>query len=91
MNLLTMENVSKGYGEKQLLAGVTLAIEEGEKIGLLGINGSGKSTLLKLAAGIIEPDGGEIIRGKNLRINYLAQNPAFQAEDRVIDAALKGD
>lgn len=91
MNLLTMENVSKGYGEKQLFAGVILAIDEGEKIGLLGINGSGKSTLLKLAAGMVEPDEGEIIRSKKLRINYLAQNPAFQAEDRVIDAALKGD
>jgi len=91
MNLLTMENISKGYGEKLLLSEATLAIEEGEKIGLLGINGSGKSTLLKLAAGIVEPDGGEIIRSKNLRVNYLAQSPAFQAEDSVMDTVLKGD
>jgi len=91
MNLLSMENVTKAYGEKLLLGGATFSIEEGEKIGLLGINGSGKSTLLKLAAGIVEADGGEIVRAKSLRLNYLAQNPAFHPQDSVMDTVLKGD
>lgn len=91
MNLLTMENVTKAYGEKLLLNQVAFSIEEGEKIGLLGVNGSGKSTLLKLAAGIAEPDEGEIVRSKNLKINYLAQNPPFQPEASVMEAVLSGD
>jgi len=91
MNLLTIDNVTKAYGEKLLLRDVVFSIEEGEKIGLLGINGSGKSTLLKLAAGLVEPDGGEIVRAKGLRLNYLSQTPAFQPGDTVMDTVLQGD
>ena len=91
MILLTMEGVTKGYGEKLLLNEVSLGIEEDEKIGLLGINGSGKTTLLKLVAGRDEPDQGQIIRNKDLRINYLSQNPPFDPEHRVMDAVLNGD
>lgn len=91
MNLLTMENVTKAYGEKLLLDRAGFNIEEGEKIGLLGINGSGKSTILKLAAGIAEPDEGEIVRSKNLRINYLAQNPLFEPDASIMETVLSGD
>lgn len=91
MILLTMEDVTKAFGEKLLLNQVSFGIEEGEKIGLLGINGSGKSTLLKLVAGRDEPDQGQIIRNKDLRINYLPQNPPFNPGQSVMDAVLNGD
>ncbi|MGE5372799.1 MAG: ABC-F family ATP-binding cassette domain-containing protein [Solirubrobacterales bacterium] len=91
MNLLAMEHVVKGFGLKQLLRDVSFGIEEGEKIGLLGKNGSGKSTFLKLAAGLDEPDGGTIAWSKNLRIEYLPQNPAYDPNATVIETVLTGD
>ena len=57
MNLMTLENISKSYSEKILLKDISLGINEGEKIGIIGVNGTGKSTLLKIIAG---PDGGTI-------------------------------
>lgn len=91
MNLIAMDNVSKSYGEKQLLQAISLGIEEGDKIGLLGINGSGKSTFLKLVAGQEEVDHGQIISKRNLRMEYLAQNPPYDPEATVMDAVLNGD
>lgn len=91
MNLLAMDKVSKSYGEKILLQEISFGIDEGEKIGLLGINGSGKSSFLKLIAGREEPDQGSIIRNKNLRIEYLSQNPPFDPQATVMDAVLDSD
>ncbi|MEQ8175456.1 MAG: ABC-F family ATP-binding cassette domain-containing protein [Syntrophomonadaceae bacterium] len=91
MNILTMDRVSKTFGEKNLLRQVSFGIEEGEKIGLLGVNGSGKSTFLKLAAGREEPDQGSIVWHKNLRIQYLAQEPLFEAQATVLNTVLSGD
>lgn len=91
MNILAMEQVSKTFGEKTLLREVSFSMEEGEKIGLLGLNGSGKSTFLKLAAGRDEPDRGSIIWNKNLRIHYLAQEPFFEPEATVLHTVLCGD
>jgi len=91
MNLLAMDKVGKTYGEKVLLREISFGIDEGEKIGLLGINGSGKSTFLKIIAGQDEPDQGYIIRNKNLRIEYLPQNPSFDPQATVMDAVLNGD
>src|SRR5665647_1731921 len=88
MNILAMDNVSKTYGDKVLLQEICLGIDEGEKIGLLGINGSGKSTLLKLIAGMEEPDQGQIVRNRHLRIEYLPQNPLFEPGATVLDATL---
>ncbi len=78
MNLLTIENMSKSYTERMLFDQVSLGINEGEKIGVIGINGTGKSTLLKMIAGLEEPDIGTITRGKKVRIGYLSQTPAFE-------------
>ncbi|MFT4145730.1 MAG: ABC-F family ATP-binding cassette domain-containing protein [Mobilitalea sp.] len=78
MNLLTIENMSKSYTERMLFDQVSLGINEGEKIGVIGINGTGKSTLLKMIAGLEEPDSGTITRGKKVRIGYLSQTPAFE-------------
>lgn len=77
MNLLTIENMSKSYTERMLFENVSLGINEGEKIGVIGINGTGKSTLLKMIAGLEEPDSGNVIRGKKVRIGYLSQTPIF--------------
>ncbi|MDD2619715.1 MAG: ATP-binding cassette domain-containing protein, partial [Syntrophomonadaceae bacterium] len=91
MNLLAMDQVSKTYGEKKLLHEISLGISEGEKIGLLGVNGSGKSTLLKIVAGREEPDRGSIIWNKNLRMQYLPQEPLFDPEGSVLDTVISGD
>lgn len=91
MNLMVMDNVSKSYGEKTLLQEICFGIDEGEKIGLVGINGSGKSTLLKLLAGGEEPDNGHITRKKHLRMQYLPQNPIFNPQATILDTALNGD
>lgn len=91
MNILTMNQVSKTFGGKNLLCEVSFGIEEEEKSGLLGVNGSGKSTFLKMAAGFEEPDRGNIIWHKNLRIQYLPQEPLFEPESTVLNTVLSGD
>ena len=73
--LLTAENISKNYGMKQLLDGVTLYLNAGERIGLIGINGTGKSTLLKVLAGVSEPDSGKVSLDPNVQVAYLPQVP----------------
>lgn len=89
MNLITMEHLTKSYTERLLFDDTSFSINEGEKIGLIGINGTGKSTLLKLAAGLEEPDEGTVIRGRNLTVRYLPQNPDFDPEDTVLAGVLK--
>ena len=74
MNLITLDKISKSYSEKILLDNVTLNINEGDKIGLIGLNGAGKSTLLKIVAGKDEFFSGEFTKSKDLRIEYLSQN-----------------
>lgn len=77
MNILNIEHISKVYGEKTIFDDASFGIHEGEKIGVIGINGTGKTTLLRMAAGLEEPDEGQIVRQNGLRITYLPQNPAF--------------
>lgn len=77
MNLLTIENMSKSYTERMLFDQVSFGINEGDKVGVIGINGTGKSTLLKIIAGLEEPDMGTVTKGKKVRIGYLAQTPIF--------------
>ena len=77
MNILNIENISKIYGEKVIFDHASFGIQEGDKIGIIGINGTGKTKLLKMAAGLEVPDEGQIIKQNNLRIAYLPQNPQF--------------
>ena len=77
MNLLNIEHISKIYGDKTIFEDVSFGIQEGDKIGIVGINGTGKSTLLKLIAGEEEPDQGQVVRQNGLKIAYLPQNPSF--------------
>ena len=90
MILLSAEKVYKGYSERQLLDGCSLAIGEGEKIGLIGINGTGKSTLLKVMAGIDPPDSGIVTHTGGVRVAYLPQNPLFDGETTVLQQVMKG-
>lgn len=91
MNLITLENISKSYGEKVLIKDLSLNINENEKIGLIGINGTGKSTLLRVLAGVEGYDSGNIVKMSSLRIEYLSQNVEFDDDIKVIDAIFKGD
>lgn len=75
MSLITLENVSKQYSERQLLDQINLLVNEGDRIGLIGINGSGKSTLLRLVAGLEAPDAGQVTVRGGTRIQYLPQEP----------------
>jgi len=91
MNLLSAENISKSYSEKKLLGNVNLGINEGDKIGLIGINGTGKTTLLKIIAGVERADEGAVVRGNSVRIEYLPQNPYFDPEATVLEQVFKGN
>lgn len=77
MNLLSLENITKAYTERVLLDGASFFLQEGEKVGIIGINGTGKSTLLKLAAGLEEPDTGSYTKANHVVIRYLPQTPEF--------------
>lgn len=91
MNLLSIENISKSYSEKPLLDNISLGINEGDKIGIIGVNGVGKSTLLKIAAGVEQPDEGRLIKGNSISIEYLSQNPSFEADATVLEQVFKGE
>ncbi|MBQ9983341.1 MAG: ABC-F family ATP-binding cassette domain-containing protein [Lachnospiraceae bacterium] len=84
MNILNIENVTKTYGDKRLFDRVNLGINEGEKIGIIGVNGSGKSTLLKMIAGLEETDEGRIIKNNQADIAYLSQNTEFSEGDTIL-------
>ena len=89
MNLLTVKNLSKTYTDKVLLKNADFAVNEGDKIGIIGINGTGKSTLLKLIAGKEEPDEGDIAKGNHVYVNYLSQNPDFSQETSVLEYVIE--
>lgn len=90
MNLLTIDNISKSYSEKILFNNLSLGINEGDKIGVIGINGTGKSTLLKIIAGVEVPDEGKLTIGNSVRIEYLSQNPDFDNEATVLEQVFNG-
>ena len=85
MNYLSAENISKIYGEKLLFKNVNFGINQGERVGLIGINGCGKSTFLKILAGIEIGDSGIISLRKGVTLGYLGQNPTFNEEANVFD------
>ena len=91
MNLLSIENISKRYSEKKLLDNINLGINEGDKIGLIGINGTGKTTLLKIIVGVEVPDTGRIMMGNTVHIEYLAQNLSFDPKSTVLQQIFRGN
>ena len=91
MNIINIEHIDKIFGDKVIFHDASLGIQQGDKIGIIGINGTGKSTLLKIIAGEEEPDTGEVIYQNGLKILYLPQNPEFPGEGTLESYALKGD
>lgn len=91
MNVLNVEHISKLFGDRQIFDDASFGVQEGDKIGIVGINGTGKSTLLKMLMGMEEPDTGQIVRQNGLRLAYLPQNPEFQPEDTVLSYACQGE
>ena len=89
MNILTIDNITKAYGERKLFADASFYLAEGEKAGIIGINGTGKSTLLKIIAGLEEPDEGRIIKANHCMVRFLPQNPQFGEKETVLEAVLR--
>lgn len=89
MNILNIEHISKVYGEKVIFDDVSCGIQEGDKIGIIGINGTGKSTLLKIAAGLEEADSGSCIKANHIVVQYLSQTPEFDGESCVLEHVMK--
>lgn len=90
MNILNAERISKAYGEKELFEAVTMGLNKGDKVGLIGVNGTGKSTFLKIIAGEETPDTGQVVMGKNVSVAYLSQTPEFAENDTVLAYVLRG-
>lgn len=90
MPLLTGRNICKSYGHKALLSGITISIDDGERVGLLGPNGCGKSTLLKILAGHEPADSGERIVRRDLKLGYLEQDPVLNANITIRDSVRDG-
>lgn len=88
MNILTLENITKVFTERKVFDETSFYMEEGEKVGVIGINGTGKSTLLKVIAGIEEVDEGKVIRAGGQVIRYLSQIPEFLPDKTVIESVL---
>lgn len=88
MILLNATDISKSYTASPLLSNLSYAINEGDKIGLIGVNGTGKSTLLRITAGIEDADSGKIILTGGVRIGYLPQAPAYDPEKTVLEQAV---
>lgn len=78
MNILNIEHISKIYGEKVIFEDASFGVQEGDKVGIIGINGTGKSTLLKMLAGEEVPETGQIIMQNNVRLAYLPQIRSFR-------------
>lgn len=87
MNVINIEHISKIFGSKVIFEDASCGIQEGDKIGIIGINGTGKTTFLNMLAGMEETDDGQIIRQNGIRLAYLTQHPAYQKEDTILSFA----
>lgn len=90
MNIVTLDNITKVFTERRVFDETDFYLQEGEKVGVVGINGTGKSTLLRIIAGIEEADSGKRIIANHIKIKYLPQHPEYEAEDNIIDCIVKG-
>ncbi|SDW68426.1 ABC-F family ATP-binding cassette domain-containing protein [Paenibacillus sp. CF384] len=91
MHVLTVDHISKTYGEKILFQDVSFGVETGDKIGIIGVNGTGKSTFLQVVAGIEPPDSGSILVAGGVTVRMLSQDPQFDPEQTVLEHVLGGD
>lgn len=91
MNLINIENLTKSYGDRKLFDGASFSLQEGEKVGVIGINGTGKTTLLKLMLGEEEPDAGRITLAGHVVLRYLPQHPEFVPDKSSLECVLEGN
>lgn len=89
MNILTLDGISKVYTERKVLDNASFYLQEGEKVGVIGVNGTGKSTLLHMIAGTEEPDAGEIIRANHISVRFLPQMPEFLEDETVVEYVVR--
>jgi len=87
--LVTFENAAFSYGDNLIFSGVSFAVNEGERVGLIGANGEGKTTLIKLISGELLPDGGKVIKKNGVSIGYLEQNGGYTSGNTVYGEMLK--
>ncbi len=90
MNLLTLEDLTISYSDNNLLDHTSFYMDEGEKVGIIGVNGTGKSTLLRIIAGIEQADSGRYTISNNKVIKFLTQNPQFEDNQNVLEYVLSG-
>ena len=90
MNVVNVQNLHKSFGPRVLFDGVSFAIDEGEKVGFIGVNGSGKSTLFRIIAGLEGPDEGTLAFQRGMRVGYLAQEPEFEPGATILSAVAGG-
>ncbi len=91
MNYLTVENLTKTYGEKLLFENITFGIDKGQKVALIARNGTGKTTLINIITGSEIPDDGKVVIRNDIKVSYLPQNPLFADSVSVIDSILNSD
>ena len=90
MTVLDAQSLVRTYGVRTVLGGVSLTLDAGDRVGLVGANGSGKSTLGRILAGDEEPDAGEVVTRRGARVAYLPQEPRFEGDPTALEAALAG-
>lgn len=91
MNLINMEKLTKSYAERKLFDGASFSLQEGEKVGVIGINGTGKTTLLRMLMGEEEPDEGTITMANHVVLRYLPQHPEFVPDKSSLECVLEGN
>ena len=91
MNIVNIEHIGKIYGDKMIFEDASFGIQEGDKIGIVGINGTGKTTLLRMVRGEENPDEGQIIRQSGKKLAYLSQNPEYMPGQTVEEYAMDGN
>ena len=90
MNILNIEHIHKIFGDKVIFDDISCGIDQGEKIGIIGVNGTGKTTLLRVIAGEEEPDEGQVITQNGIRISWLPQTPEFPQHMTILDYVAEG-
>ena len=90
MNILNIEHIHKIFGDKVIFDDISCGIDQGEKIGIIGVNGTGKTTLLRIIAGEEEPDEGQVITQNGIRISWLPQTPEFPQHMTILDYVAEG-